>query len=84
MHDVYPITPQLTERIGTLTLTFNIHIVEIVHLDRLFFVAYYEPKDDENGNRARCEAYFAQHGPAEKTCICAWDYWASEGAIYAR
>lgn len=75
MQDVYPITPRLVERIGSIGLTFDIHMVEILHLDRLLFVAYYEPKDDESGNRERCESYFTKHGPREKTCVRVWDFW---------
>jgi hypothetical protein len=75
MQDVYPITPRLIERIGAIGLTFDIHMVEILHLDRLLFAAYYEPKDDETGNRERCEAFFTAHGPREKVCVRAWDFW---------
>jgi hypothetical protein len=75
MQDVYPITPQMIERLGSQSLMFDIHIVEIVHLNRLFFAAYYEPKDDGAGNRERCEAYYVQNSPVQKRCICAWDYW---------
>lgn len=75
MQDVYPITPQLTENMGDIELHFDIHMVEIPHLDRLLFIAYYEPKDDGvGGNRERCEAYFSRHVPGERMCICAWDY----------
>lgn len=75
MQDVYPITPQLTERIGSVVLRFDIHMVEIPHLDRLLFIAYYEPKDDgDGGNRERCEAFFAQKIPGEKRCFNAWDF----------
>jgi hypothetical protein len=74
MEDVYPITPQLVERVGSYTLMFDIHMVEIVHLNRLFFAAYYEPKDDGAGNRERCEAFYVQNSPTQKACICAWDY----------
>jgi hypothetical protein len=75
MEDVYPITPQMVERTGKHTRIFDIHMVEIVHLNRLFFAAYYEPKDDGAGNRERCEAYYLQHSPAQKRCLHAWDYW---------
>jgi hypothetical protein len=74
MQDVYPITPQLSEHIGVHVLKFDIHIVEIPHLDRLLFIAYYEPKDDESGNRQRCEHYFKQYSPSSRSCICAWDF----------
>jgi hypothetical protein len=47
-------------------------MVEIPHLDRLLFIAYYEPKDDGAGNRERCEAYFAE--PGARPCIRAWDF----------
>jgi hypothetical protein len=76
MQDVYPVTPEITSRVGSLALRFNIHIVEIPHLDRLLFVAYYDPKDDGAGNRERCENYFTQYSPNSKECICLWDYWA--------
>jgi hypothetical protein len=75
MQDIYTITPQLIYYLGTSTMVFNIHMVEIMHLDRLFFVAYYEPSEDGAGNRERCEAYFAQYSLGEKCCLRAWDYW---------
>jgi hypothetical protein len=74
MQDVYPITPQLTEYSASMELRFDIHMVEIPHLDRLLFIAYYEPKDDGAGNRERCEAYFTAHSPSERVCIKAWDF----------
>jgi hypothetical protein len=74
MQDVYPITPQLTEYSASMELRFDIHMVEIPHLDRLLFIAYYEPKDDGAGNRERCEAYFTAHSPGERVCIKAWDF----------
>jgi hypothetical protein len=77
MQDVYPITPQLTEYADSIALKFDIHMVEIPHLDRLLFIAYYEPKDDGEGNRARCEAYFSQYAPKDKKCVCAWDFWGN-------
>jgi hypothetical protein len=49
-------------------------MVDILHLDRLLFVAYYEPKDDGVGNRERCEAFFKKYSPKKKYCIRAWDY----------
>lgn len=74
MQDVYPISPQIVEQVGSVVLKFNIHMMEILHLDRLLFVAYYEPKDDDSGNHARCEAFFTQNGPRVKACIRAWDF----------
>lgn len=74
MQDVYPITPQLTEHIDSIELRFDIHMVEIPHLDRLLFIAYYEPKDDGAGNQERCEAYFVERSPHERMCIKAWDF----------
>jgi hypothetical protein len=74
MQDVYTITPQIIYYLETSTMVFNVHMVEIMHLDRLFFVAYYDPAEDGAGNRERCEAYFAQHSPSEKCCLRAWDY----------
>lgn len=66
--------PQIKVQIGAHELTFVIHMVELVHLDRLLYVGYYEPKDDNSGNRERCEAYFTQYSPANKGCIRAWDF----------
>src|SRR5262249_8054751 len=40
MQDVFPITPQLVEQTGSNRLIFNIHMIEILHLDRLLFLAY--------------------------------------------
>jgi len=74
MQDVYPITSQIEECIRETRMIFNIHMVEILHLDRLFFVAYYEPKDDGAGNRERREDFFTRYGAKHKTCVCAWDY----------
>jgi hypothetical protein len=78
MQDVYPITPQLTEYTASMEMHFDVHMVEIPHLDRLLFVAYYEPKDDNNGNRERCEAFFTRYAPKDKHCICAWDFWENK------
>jgi hypothetical protein len=75
MQDIYTITPQLIYYLGTSTMVFNVHMVEIMHLDRLFFVAYYEPSEDGTGNRERCETYFTQYSLGEKCCLRAWDYW---------
>jgi hypothetical protein len=74
MQDVYPITPKFVLKMGSTVLAFDIHIVEITHLNHLFFAAYYEPMDDGSGNRERCEAYFTEHHPSKKICIRAWDY----------
>jgi hypothetical protein len=74
MHDIYPIAPQISSRVGSIILIFDIHMVEILHLDRLLFVAYYEPKQDDTGNRERCEVYFTQNSPEQKACIRAWDF----------
>lgn len=73
MQDVYPITPKFVLKIGSTVLAFDIHMVEIIHLNHLFFAAYYEPKDDNSGNRERCEMHFTEHSPAQKLCIRAWD-----------
>jgi hypothetical protein len=73
MQDVYPINPKFVLQTGSGVLVFNIHIVEITHLNHLFFAAYYEPQDDGSGNREKCEAYFAERRPKDKFCIRAWD-----------
>jgi hypothetical protein len=73
IQDVYPIMPQMIEHTEVGNLIFNVHMVDILHLDRLLFAAYYEPKDDNAGNRERCEAFFARHRPKDKSCIRAWD-----------
>jgi hypothetical protein len=75
MQDVYRIAPQMVERVGSVTLTFDVHMVEIMHLDRLLFVAYYEPNVDGAGNRERCEALYAKYAEGNKGCIRAWDFW---------
>jgi hypothetical protein len=54
--------------------TFVIHMVELLHVDRLLYGGYYEPKDDRAGNRERCEAFFTHYSPGKKACIRAWDY----------
>jgi hypothetical protein len=71
--DVFPIHPEVKLRLGSNEFTFVIHMVELLHLDRLIYVAYYEPKDEPH-NRERCEAYFTEHSPNSKTCIHAWDF----------
>jgi hypothetical protein len=72
--DVFPIHPEVKLRLGSDEFTFVIHLVELLHLDRLIYVAYYEPKDDHSGHLERCEAYFTQHSPGSKTCLHAWDF----------
>jgi hypothetical protein len=74
IQDMYPINPQLTHRRESMILTFDIHIVEIPHLDRQLFAAYYTPARDESGNRERCEAHFAEYSPTDRGCIRAWDF----------
>jgi hypothetical protein len=71
---VFPVHPEIQICLGNEVCTFLIHMVELLHLDRLIYVAYYEPKDDAQGNRERCERYFLKHSPSEKTCIHAWDF----------
>jgi hypothetical protein len=75
--DVFPIHPEVKLRLESNDFTFVIHMVELLHLDRLIYVAYYEPKD-EPGNRERCEAYFTEHSPEIKGCLHAWDF-STEG-----
>jgi hypothetical protein len=72
--DVFPVHPQVTMRLESSEFSFVIHMVELLHLDRLIYVAYYEPKDDDSGNRERCETYFARHSPSDRACIRAWDF----------
>jgi transcriptional regulator with XRE-family HTH domain len=74
MHHVFPVHPHIKVRLGADEITFVIHMVELLHLDRLLYVGYYEPKDDGSGNRERCEAYFTRYGPGNKACIRAWDF----------
>jgi hypothetical protein len=71
---VFPVHPEVQICLGQELFLFHIHMVELLHLDRLIYVAYYEPKDDMSGNRERCEAYFRKHNPTEKSCIHAWDF----------
>lgn len=71
--DVFPVHPEVKMRLGSNQFIFRLHVVELLHLDRLIYVAYYEPKD-ESDNRDRCEAYFVEHGPSEKACIKVWDF----------
>ena len=74
MDQVFPVHPQLTVRLGGEDLTLVVHMVELLQLDRLLYVGYFEPKDDASGNRQRCEAYFRQHAPTSSACIRAWDF----------
>lgn len=73
--EVFPINPQITVELGADVLTFELHMVELVHLDRLFFLVYYEPKADGAGNRERCEVYFTQLGGGEQACVHAWEFY---------
>jgi hypothetical protein len=70
---LFPIHPEIQVRLGTEVVTFVIHVVELLQLDRLLFVGYYEPKDDLPGNRERCEAYFSRYGSERQACLRAWD-----------
>jgi hypothetical protein len=74
MHHVFPVHPHVKVRLGADELTFVIHMVELLQLDRLLYVGYYEPKEDGSGNLERCEAYFTRYGPGNKACIRAWDF----------
>jgi hypothetical protein len=74
MDQAFPIHPQVVVRLGADEITFVIHMVELLHVDRLLYVGYYEPKDDGRGNRERCEAYFAREIPSPRACIRAWDF----------
>jgi hypothetical protein len=74
MEQTFPVHPQLTVRLGGHDLTLVIHMVELLQLDRLLYIGYFEPKDDTSGNRQRCEAYFTQHAPTSASCIAAWDF----------
>jgi hypothetical protein len=74
MDQTFPIHPHVAVRVGTDEITFVIHMVELLHVDRLLYVGYYEPKDDGQGNRERCEAAFRQMDVSHKACIRAWDF----------
>ncbi len=71
MDQVFPVHPEVTVRLGSDEITFAIHMVELLQLDRLLYIGYYEPKDEPAGNRRRCEAYFTRYNPSEKSCITA-------------
>jgi hypothetical protein len=79
MDHLFPIHPEIQVQLGADEITFVIHMVELLHLDRLLFVGYYEPKEDHSGNRERCEAYFTQYRSDRQTCIRAWDLRADGG-----
>ena len=70
---VFPVHPQLTVRLGSQDLTFDVHMIELLQLDRLLYIGYFEPRDDGDGNRQRCEAYFAEHTPTRDTCVTSWE-----------
>jgi hypothetical protein len=59
--DVFPVHPEVTVRLGRWRVTFVIHLVELLQLDRKLYVGYYEPKQDGAENRQRCEDYFTRH-----------------------
>jgi hypothetical protein len=71
---IFPVHPHVTMRLGGNELTIVIHMVELLAVDRLLLVGYYEPKEDGSGNRERCEEYFTHASPPLKTCIHAWDF----------
>ena len=73
-HQVFPIHPHIKVRLGADEITFVIHMVELLQVDRLLYVGYYEPKDDASGNRERCEAYFTRSHSGNRGCIRAWDF----------
>ncbi|MFN8379527.1 MAG: hypothetical protein U0452_12745, partial [Anaerolineae bacterium] len=73
MEDVFPLSPVLMRDLGSTTMVFEVHMVEVLHLNHLFFAAFYEPRDDHTGNRERCEAYFSEVGPDTKYTLNAWD-----------
>ena len=73
-HQVFPVHPHIKVRLGADEITFVIHMVELLHLDRLLYVGYYEPKDDARGNRERCQAYFTHSSSGNTGCIRAWDF----------
>jgi hypothetical protein len=75
MQDVFPVTPQLLQPIGSAVLVFNVLMVEILHLDRLFFMACYEPAEDGIRNRERSEAFFREFSPTSPSCARVWEYW---------
>jgi hypothetical protein len=75
--DIFPATPQLSMGVGADVLHFEVHMVELLQLERLFFAAYYVPKNDGTGNRERCDVYFSQHTPRTRECIRAWDVHAN-------
>jgi hypothetical protein len=70
---IFPATPQLTMDVGEGALHFEVHMVELLQLDRLFFAAYYVPKNDGAGNRERCDAFFSHHAAPGRACIRAWE-----------
>jgi len=74
MQDALPLLPVFVRDVGEVTLMFEVHMVEILHLNHLFFAAYYEPKDDDTGNRERCEAYFRTHFPGEGASFREWAF----------
>ena len=74
IQDIFPATPQVSFDLGEIVLQFEIHMVELLHLDRLFFAGYYVPKDDGAGNRERCAAFFSQHSAHKKECFRVWDF----------
>lgn len=74
MQDVFPLSPLSARSVGETTLTLEVHMVHILHLNQLFFAAYYEPKDDRTGNRERCEEYFRAQFPGEGASFREWAF----------
>jgi transcriptional regulator with XRE-family HTH domain len=69
----YPLAPRLLLNIGPQVLDFEIHMVEIPQLNHTLFAAYYEPVDDDAGNRARCEQFFVARGASEWPTVRVWE-----------
>jgi hypothetical protein len=70
---IHPLAPRLVLDIGAQTLDFDIHMVEIPQLNHALFAAYYEPRDDDAGNRERCERFFAERRASERLTVRIWE-----------
>jgi hypothetical protein len=64
--EAFPVHPQVEIVVAGRPIVFAIHMVELLHLDRLVYVAYYEPVGAE---AAVLEVF--ENGP--RGCLCRWD-----------
>ena len=70
---IHPLAPRLMLIIGPQVLDFEIHMVEIAQLNHTLFAAYYEPRDEDAGNRERCAQFFVDRRASEWPTVRVWE-----------